>query len=284
MRAAINEAYAVGSDDHTQRLERPPGRYHGAMKSTRFLLVLSLLLPTLPAFAWGRDGHAVVAQIAQDHLTPQARATVDRLLALEPGATLVSIASWADEHRNPTTGKWHYVNFPRGSDMRYTPDLCPRASQCLVVALHRQSRVLGNRQAKDERRARALRYVVHLVGDAHQPLHAGYGDDKGGNTYQVRWNGRGSNLHHVWDTGLVETFGLETRTLATRVERDVPHVRTGGTVVDWVNESGALVASPAFYPPRKVSGDYMRTWRPVVEQRLMQAGLRLAETLNRLLG
>lgn len=254
------------------------------MVHTRLLLALILLLPASHLHAWGRDGHTVVAQIADDHLTPAARAEVQRLLALEPGATLESIASWADEHRNPATSKWHYVNFPRGSDLHYSPDLCPGGDQCLVAALQRQELMLGNRHASDEDRAKALRYVVHLVGDAHQPLHAGYGDDKGGNTYQVRWRGRGSNLHHVWDTGLIETFGQAPTKLAQRIERDLPHVATGGDVEDWVHESGALVSSPGFYPARKISTEYIRTWRPVVEQRLEQAGLRLAAVLNRLLG
>lgn len=250
---------------------------------TRLLLALALLLPAAHLYAWGHDGHAVVAQIADDHLTHAARVEVQRLLALEPGTTLESIASWADEHRNPATGRWHYVNFPRGSDFHYTPELCPGGDQCLVAALKRQELVLSNRHASDEDRAKALRYVVHLVGDAHQPLHAGYGDDKGGNTYQVRWQGRGSNLHHVWDTGLIETFGLAPTELARRVEADVPHPAAGGDVEDWVHESGALVGSPGFYPPRKVEADYVRIWRPVVEQRLEQAGLRLAAVLNRLL-
>lgn len=252
--------------------------------TTRLLLALALLLPASHLYAWGRDGHAVVARIADDHLTTAARAEVQQLLDLEPGATLESIASWADEHRNPATGKWHYVNFPRGSDFHYTPERCPRGDQCLVAALKRQELVLGNRHASDEDRAKALRYVVHLVGDAHQPLHAGYGDDKGGNKYQVRWQGRGSNLHHVWDTGLIETFELTPSELAQRVETDLPHAAVGGDVEDWVQESGALVASPGFYPTRKVGTDYVQRWRPVVERRLEQAGMRLAAVLNRLLG
>lgn len=253
------------------------------MKTVLAALALATALAPLPLLAWGRDGHAVVAQIADDHLTPAAHAEVRRLLALEPGATLESIASWADEHRSPTTGKWHYVNFLRGSDFHYSRNLCP-GDRCLVEALKRQELVLGDRHASDAKRALALRYVVHLVGDAHQPLHAGYGDDKGGNSYQVRWQGRGSNLHHVWDTGLIETFELTPVALAHQVEADEPQVVTGGDVEDWINEGGAIVGSPGFYPPRKIRNDYVRTWRPLVEQRLAQAGLRLAAMLNRLLG
>lgn len=247
----------------------------------RPLLTLALLCPAL-AFGWGREGHAVVAQIADDHLTPQARMHVDHLLTLEPGSNLESIASWADEHRNPATGKWHYVNFQRGEDFHYTADDCPN-NQCLVTALDREERVLRDPNATDEERLTALKYIVHLVGDAHQPLHAGYGDDKGGNTYQVRWNGRGSNLHHVWDTGLIETFELGPTALAKQIEL-TEHVTSGGTPIQWVEEGGRIVGNPAFYPPRKIPASYVQTWRPVVEQRLMQAGLRLAEVLNKDLG
>lgn len=252
--------------------------------NTRLLLAIALLLSSTQLQAWGRDGHAVVAEIAVDHLSPAARAEVQRLLSQDQGESLVSIASWADEHRNPTSGKWHYVNFERGSDMRYTTALCPGGNACLVEALRRQEAILANRHARPEDRELALKYVVHLVGDAHQPLHAGYGDDKGGNTYQIRWDGRGSNLHHLWDTGMIQTFDLDARALANQIETDATDVGNGGEVVDWVDESAAIVASPGFYPPRKVPSAYVETWRPVVERRLMQAGLRLAATLNRLLG
>lgn len=95
-------------------------------------------------------------------------------------------------------------------------------------ASHEKSqRRLSFRLVADEERLTALKYVVHLEGDAHQPLHAGYGDDKGGNTCQVRWDGRGSNLHHVWDTGMIETFELDSSALAKQIEL-TQHVTSGG--------------------------------------------------------
>ena len=244
----------------------------------RTLLALALLCPSL-ALAWGKEGHAVVAQIADDYLSPQARAQVSRLLALEPGATLESISSWADEHRNPETGKWHYVNFRRGSGFEYSAADCP-GDACLVPAIARQEAILRDTSSSDLDRLTALKYIVHLVGDVHQPLHAGYADDKGGNTYQVRWDGRGSNLHHVWDTGLIDTFNMEPLALARRLEY-TQRVTAGGTPVDWVQESGRIVGSSGFYPDREIPASYVETWRPVVETRLTQAGVRLAETLNR---
>jgi len=164
-------------------------------------------LTTIPAFAWGSDGHKIVALLADAQLTPSARKQVDRLLALEPGSTLASISTWADEHRNPATASWHYVNFPRG-DCNYQPERdCPDG-KCVVAAIDRQVEVLRT-NGDDEKRLNALKYVVHFIGDIHQPLHAGYGDDRGGNSYQLQAFMRGSNLHAVWDTGLIKNLGLE---------------------------------------------------------------------------
>lgn len=244
----------------------------------RPLLALALLSPSI-ALGWGREGHAVIAQIADDYLSPQARIQVNRLLAQEPGASLESIASWADEHRNSVTSKWHYVNFRQGEGAHYTPADCP-GGECVVAAIEREEAVLRDKAASDEDRLTALKYLVHLVGDAHQPLHAGYYEDKGGNTYQVRWEGSGTNLHHLWDTGLIETFDASPLELARRLEY-TQRVSIGGTPVDWVEEGARIVGSPGFYPGRQVPASYASTWRPVVEARLLQGGLRLAEVLNR---
>jgi hypothetical protein len=130
------------------------------------------------AHAWGVEGHQVIATLAEQQLTAAARQEVARLLALEPGETLASVSTWADEHRNPQTAAWHYVNFPRGDCHYVAARDCPDGS-CVVEALNRQIEVLGS-SASDEVRLKALKYVVHFVGDVHQPLHAGYKDDRGG--------------------------------------------------------------------------------------------------------
>jgi hypothetical protein len=245
----------------------------------QILLVLSLFALPCTSFAWGKEGHEVIARIAADHLTPRARLEVQRLLSLEPGATLPSIANWADLHKNSTTAKWHYVNFPRGKKPRYSSAVCPD-DVCLVTAIDKEERMLGDRRAPLARREQALKYVVHLIGDAHQPLHAGFPDDRGGNLYQVRWNGRGTNLHHVWDTSMIESLDLTPAALAQEIET-TEKVSGGGSPARWVEESAQIVASPGFYPPRQVSASYAERWKPTVECRLMQAGLRLAEVLNR---
>lgn len=131
------------------------------------------------AHAWGSEGHQVIAIIAQAQLTPRAKAEVDRLLAIEPGETFASISTWADEHRNPATAPWHYINFPRGDCVYNERRDCPDG-RCVVVAIKRQVEVLGS-SAKDEKKLTALKYLVHFVGDVHQPLHVGFQDDRGGN-------------------------------------------------------------------------------------------------------
>ena len=125
-------------------------------------------------------------------------------MAQEQGETLVSISTWADEHKNPASAKWHYVNFPRDSCSFDAARDCPDG-QCLISAIERQTAVLMS-NAPDEKRLNALKYLVHLVGDVYQPLHAGYQDDKGGNKYQLQSFMRGSNLHALWDSGIIKSM------------------------------------------------------------------------------
>lgn len=233
--------------------------------------------------AWGVQGHQVVAALAQANLSPAARAEANRLLSLEPGATLPSVSTWADEQRSPETARWHFVNFPRGQ-CTYTPERdCPDG-QCVVAAIEQQSRVLLS-NAADAERLLALKYVVHLVADVHQPLHAGHGDDRGGNTYQLQVIMEGSNLHAVWDVWLIRLLDEDVSSLAERLAKHPPDeadVRASDAA-SMAEESCRIVALPGFYPGRLVDVAYMERFRPVLESRLKLAGARLASLLNRVL-
>jgi hypothetical protein len=236
-----------------------------------------ILGASFSALAWGTEGHQVIALIAEKELTPAAREEVDRLLALEPGATMASISTWADEHRTPQTAAWHYVNFPRG-DCNYEPERdCPDG-RCVVDAIERQAKILGS-NAPDEQRLKALKYLVHFVGDVHQPLHGGHQDDKGGNTYQLQSFMRGSNLHAVWDSGLIKNLNENAETIASRLAKG-PQAEKW-TPVQAAEESCQIVATPGFYPGRLVGGDYADQFTPTMEGRLGLAGKRLAELMNR---
>ncbi len=167
------------------------------MKALHSLFLAAALAPALlsvsaPAHAWGAQGHRLVAEVADARLNPTARAEVDRLLATEPDATLASIAPWADQLRakDPGLGRrsagWHYVNIAEDNCHYEAPKHCKNGN-CIVEALKAQSAILGDRSLTDGERLQALKFVVHLVGDIHQPMHAGYAHDKGGNDFQLQF-------------------------------------------------------------------------------------------------
>ncbi|HEY4581780.1 MAG TPA: S1/P1 nuclease [Lysobacter sp.] len=267
----------------------------------RRLLAAALLFAVAsPAFAWGRLGHRLVADLAQDELTPKARAQVDALLAGEPGATLASVASWADELRSndPVLGKrsapWHYVSI-HSADCDYDAATDCRGDDCVVGAIGKQTAILADRDQPVEARRTALKFVVHFIGDIHQPLHAGNRPDKGGNTVQVRLptpagGERGSNLHSAWDSGLIELAGRDEAAYLQHLRRLPLAVPVAAPALppraaDWAQLSCAITTRPGLYPPTaRLDADYARTWTPVIDEQLRRAGMHLARVLNAALG
>ncbi|MCV2419298.1 S1/P1 nuclease [Paucibacter sp. DJ2R-2] len=263
----------------------PLSRFRPLALLAGLALAAPLLLSSAPAQAWGAEGHRLVASVAEQGLSPAARAEVQRLLALEPGSTLASISTWADEHRSPQTGPWHYVNFPRDGGCSFEPTRDCEDGACVVGAIERQVEVLKNARATDEARLKALKYVVHLVADVHQPLHAGFADDRGGNSYQVQGFGRGSNLHSLWDSGLMRNRAggaeaLQQELSAGQGSQRMPAAESRAAAL-WAGESCRLVAAPGFYPDgHKVDQSYADAHEPALRQRLSEAARRLAGVLN----
>lgn len=271
---------------------------------------LTTVLAAPAAMAWGPVGHALVADIAQQRLDPQASAQVALLLRQQGLTRLDQIASWADNHRKdmPGTGAWHYVDIPLKDRGYVAARDCP-TGDCIVVKLTEQAKVLADTSAAPKARLRALKWVVHLVGDIHQPLHAEDNHDKGGNTVQVQFFGRGTNLHSVWDGRVinreldlhvghnysidrpaVRKKALQLDASITPAERAkwAPQGRLNqikSQAIDWVNQSHRLAQKVAYVDIAKPSGDAWsrryeaRVW-PVMETRLKQAGVRLADVLN----
>ena len=255
--------------------------------------LLAALSPTA-AHAWGGYGHRLIARLAESELSPQARAEVARLL----GATddrkrdrrmLGDIADWADDLRDnhPELGRassrWHYVNLAEDR-CGYTPRKhCPDGN-CVIGAIQTQRGILADRKQSDAARAQALKFLVHFVGDAHQPLHAGYARDKGGNTVQIRLNGKGSNLHTLWDREIVASAKLgEDRYLQHLQRMPVPREARVGIAdpTAWAEASCRIVLRDGFYPPRaKIEPAYFAQWRPTADAQLRIAGHRLAVLLN----
>jgi hypothetical protein len=126
--------------------------------------------------------------------------------------------------------------------------------------------------------------VVHLVGDLHQPLHAGYAEDKGGNQYQLQAFMQGSNLHALWDSGLIRNLNEDAGAMTTRLlAQRLPGQATEVSAARIAEESCRIVGTAGFYPERKVGVDYVERYTPVMEQRLLLAGARLARLLNQAL-
>ncbi len=261
-----------------------------------FVLVAALLAPA-PAGAWGRDAHRIVADLAQARLNPVARAEVARLLTLEPAATLADVSSWADDQRrdglaevagSPADRRTHFVDFMGGCEYVQARD-CPDG-RCVIAAINRQFLVLSDAHRPDAERLVALKMLVHLVADAHQPLHASPVDDKGGNDYQVSVDGQGSNLHAVWDRLLLDhALAKDGRDAAgfTAGLQAMPPLPADATAqsdrpaLDWALESCRLVRDGGVYPPGHVIGDdYLDAHRGQMETRLRRGGDRLADMLN----
>lgn len=237
------------------------------------------------ALAWGPTGHRAVGRIAERHLNAQAARAVRDLLAPEQ---LAYVTTWSDEIRSePEWAKgdpWHWVTVPDGQTYETAEK---NAGGDVLEAIARFERVLADRAAPRLERVQALKWLSHLVGDLHQPLHVGRGDDRGGNDVLVLWFGEPSNLHSVWDGGLIESTELSFSELADLVGhatpdevRDWQQSRPG----DWARESQQLRGRCYELGDRRLSYRYGHDHWPTVQRRIVQAGVRLAGELNRILG
>lgn len=269
------------------------------MKTTHKRALAAFLVLTVPAFAstvqaWGDIGHRIVAELAWRQLDPSAKAEVERLLKADGSDSLADVASWPDHLRDdPTqkdlgkaTAKLHYMDFVDGHCVYVKPVDC-KDGECVVGGLEKYVAILGDRHKSEAERAQALKFVVHFVGDVHQPLHAGNRDDKGGNDYQVQFDGKGSNLHKVWDSGMLYTRDLKWPAYADRlaaegpVKLPKPIPPLDNPYAQWAEESCSIVAANGFYPDGHAVDDaYVAKYLPVAETRLRLAGKRLADLLN----
>jgi hypothetical protein len=247
----------------------------------RFLFAIGFLACG-PALAWGPVGHRTVGEIAEHHLTRRARAEVSRLIA---PLTLADVSTWADEIRYLPEWKladpWHYISIDDGETLQTTARN-PKGD--VLEAMERMERTLRDRAATPRERAEALKFLVHFIGDVHQPLHVGRRDDAGGNKVEVTFNGRPIDLHWVWDALIINDQGYSYSELARALDHPTPQqVRAwqASTFADWIGESQAL--RPLVYRlPENKKINYLYAYErwPAIQQRLLQAGVRLAGRLN----
>lgn len=259
------------------------------MKKTTTKLVAAVAgamsIASLPALGWGQTGHRITGAIAQTYLSPAAQAAVSELLPYE---SLAEASTYADEMRsNPShfwqkqAGPWHYVTVPEGK--AYSEAEIPEVGNA-VTALENFASDLKNPNASREQKQLALRFIVHIIGDLHQPLHAGNGTDRGGNDVKVRFFWQDSNLHRVWDSEMLDrrqlSFSEWTEQLNRKITPEQLKAWHTTNPEDWIAESIAI--RDTIYPEdaNNMSWQYLYDHLPTAKQRLQQGGIRIALYLN----
>ncbi|CAA6668799.1 unnamed protein product [Spirodela intermedia] len=263
------------------------------------ILVLLFLLPG--ALPWGKEGHYAICKIAEGLLSEGAQASVKKLLPTYAGGNLSALCSWADQIRHNFRWRWtgplHYIDTP---DFACNYGYCHR---CVAGAIYNYSAQLSASPGLNSQHGynltEALLFLSHFMGDIHQPLHVGFAGDEGGNTIIVRWFRRKTNLHHVWDTMIIESALKKFH--GSDLSSMIQAIRTKWTrrpaISSWVNcasnetvcpdthasESVGLACRYAYRnvtPGATLGDEYFLSRLPLVEKRLAQAGARLAATLN----
>lgn len=262
------------------------------------LLVICLAYPGA-AFAWGQDGHRLICALAEKELTPEGRKFVESVSSWGrylDGETpsFPEACLWPDSVKySDFQGSYetHFINIPEAAEaMDLTRDC--GALDCILAGLQR-SLVYLSRPAEGDRekgrKAAALRFLGHLVGDLHQPLHVSHGEDWGGNRIKVKWFGDETNLHRVWDHHILQDAGLNDRQGIASLEALDPEPGTVD-IIAWMDETFLLARNKAYKGPNgreittgnELGKDYLDHASPVVIKQLAKGGTRLAVLLNRL--
>lgn len=286
-------------------------------RSVCITLVATLLTVASPASAWGDLGHEVTARIAYRHLTPSVRTRVDALLASDTDTLtapdFASRATWADKFRNShrETAPWHFVDieidrpdltsacfgFP-SVPTRQTASQGP-SQDCVVDKIEQFTAELQSPGTLPAERLQALKFLIHFVGDLHQPLHASDHNDRGGNciALQPPPSGQARNLHAYWDTGVVEALGASAQDIAAKLDREITPAQakawSGGDARSWAMESFQLGRRDAYKLPAQpscnehdsvaLSTAYQAMAQGDAAVQLEKAGIRMAFLLNRAL-
>ena len=253
-----------------------------------------MMLSSLVAQAWGPKGHDVVAAIAEQHLTGKTKKALDKIL---DGKSIVYYSSWMDNIQNSPAWKggydktktWHYANVNPG----YTYQTMPKnPSGDVVSALNFLTEELTKNfdQLSDSLKADYVKMIVHLVGDLHCPMHAGRVDDRGGNSVRLKWFGQPTSLHSLWDSKMIDSarkwgYTEWTRHLDDKNRKQIKAL-AHGTYEQWFEETVAGAAELYDYIERmdqkepNLSYQYVYDFSPLLEDRLMTGGYRLAHVLN----
>lgn len=249
------------------------------------LLVFYVVI--IPSFGWGQNGHRVVGQLAEWHINKKASRNIKAILKYE---SLAMVSTWMDEIRSDDqynyATTWHYLTVEDGRD--YDPSIQEKEGDAFAQ-LQRIIDELKQGDLSARQEIEHLKMLVHIVGDLHQPLHVGRGDDRGGNDVDVYYFNQKTNLHSVWDTRMIEgqnlSFSEMAHHLNERADKATVRKLQATGLSEWLKEAQDFRPMVYDIPDNKrLSYDYNYRYFHVVENRLLAAGIRLAGILNDIYG
>ncbi len=255
-------------------------------------LLTGALFAPLFSFCWGVTGHRVIAEIAQRHLTSRAKKELRKLIGKE---TLAQSANWADFIKSDTThtwdhaSKWHYVDLPGNLNKdEFIIALKKLPGENLYTQIQAMEKQLGDQSLSLEQRQIALKFLIHLVGDLHQPLHVGREEDQGGNKIQVTWFDKPTNLHSVWDNALVDFQQYSYTEYASILDiasKEQTEAWQESSLEDWFYDTYTLANKVYATIPAnaKLGYGYNYIFKNDLDNQLLKGGIRLAKILNEVL-
>lgn len=251
-----------------------------------FILVSSFSLNAKGLPAWGKTGHRVVGSIADDYLKSSTKRKLKKLLNQE---SLALVSTFADEiksdKRYDKFKTWHYINMPLDGTYE-TSEKNPEGD--LVTGIAYCKSIITDKTSSDDDKAFYLKLLIHLIGDLHQPFHIGLKEDRGGNDFYVQWQSRDTNMHRIWDTQMIESYGMSYSELSDNTDylskADIKAIKKG-TVLDWITETHQLTKTvyASAEKGENLRNSYSYKYLHVARQQLQKAGIRLAQLLNDIL-
>ena len=245
-------------------------------------LIIIFFIGALSFLNWGSTGHRALAEVASFYLTENAKKKINEIL---DGETIVTASMYADDIKSDSRYdeyyNWHFINMELDEDYE---DTVPSEKGDVFIAINKCIDILESNSASDSEKSFYLKLLIHFIGDLHQPMHIGRYEDRGGNRVYVKWFGRNSNLHRVWDSDMINGYNMSYSELAKNLsipeKLEIEFERDD--LIGWVNEihsytrkiyNGVSIDDNLGY-------EYQYENFQIVRDLILKGGLRLASVLN----